>query len=649
MTPIACIQCPRKIVSVSMDASSGRHSVAALLEGRIACICNLEDELAVHSRTLSRWRSPGSLSVVQVDSTHQSVVLYNASFEHDLTERGTRRPCRRATTTGSTASEGAYEGLLEMAPVPYEGNDDDVQNATENNAERGVRGRLYQTKDPELTCFLPIAHTHAPVTLYTSIGSVSDPPRSLALCPTRRSCVAFGCAEGVQLHWLESPKTVQGRNVASRHSPSPSPSRSPTAFANLRPSPASPSSTGSNRDDQSPIPDRQMHRRHLMKWFPLSAPSDYLRFVPGHGHPSSPCYFTGPRCHNCSNPQRLRLVSSVDLPQRLGAPPIGGSSWVGSGDQNSIWTRLTRWARGSMAIHSISTGVSSTHVSSNNMDTYDHYRAQPLSDGVLVLFVDPKDGMLTLGRDGPATFGPPARLERLVKFLPPHFQDRGPLGPEHEDSEVPIMPTHYTPCWDMQWGLRIAVAFRHHFDGASLAEEDVVLYTVPPDVIRAFGVDTKSKQLVMDEPWWGFWPGNDSGSGIRYAHKSYQHDSPVSSRRDEGRDPDWSETVGDCQLQPEPDEDFSGPIGSRSSCTADYVLHATGVQVTKAEGSQVVALDVWNADGERGESLPEIVIFAVLRSKNGLRGVVWSDTRRRRSSRISLTKNGGVLLGGENA
>jgi hypothetical protein len=41
LSPVTSVVCPRRVLSVNMDASSGRHAVAALLEGRMGLVCEL--------------------------------------------------------------------------------------------------------------------------------------------------------------------------------------------------------------------------------------------------------------------------------------------------------------------------------------------------------------------------------------------------------------------------------------------------------------------------------------------------------------------------------------------------------------------------------------------------------------------------------
>ena len=264
-----------------MDASGNFHSVAAMLEGRIACVCDLEDELVESQRFLDRGDCAqgrhDNINVVQVDSAHQSVVLYNASFERDVTRRVPGERIRSAE--GSYLSEERPETscIHRTAGRP-----------TLAMAQDGETSEETVGMDTRSHLRLQIPRAASPLTMYTAIGNAADPPRSLALCPTRHACIAFGCIEGVQLHWLEARNSTEER------------SRSPTLQA--------------RRALQQTFQQRRQSynttnphtRRHLIKWFPLSAPSDCLRFVPNNpGDQDSP-----ERRH------RLRLISSVDVPQQ---------------------------------------------------------------------------------------------------------------------------------------------------------------------------------------------------------------------------------------------------------------------------------------------------------------------------------------------
>lgn len=240
----------------------------------------------------------------------------------------------------------------------------------------------------------------APPMLFKPIGGCENLPLSLALCPTRQSCIAFGYRTGVQLHWLD------GRGRAER-------------------------------------------RRWRKRYFLLITPSEILRFVP----PS-------PYRDADQEEARLKLASSADVPATPPAP-----SSLSSSRNVRAWPQL----KALVYISPISPP--------RNEHFCDHFRAIPLRDGRLTLFVDPKDMTLTLGREGGGHSGS-GRLERLIKL-----NNRG-VGTIGES----------TTTWRMDHGLRVVTSFRQG-DG-----EEIIVFTVPPDIIHALGRDGVSKEKMREEP-----------------------------------------------------------------------------------------------------------------------------------------------------
>ena len=69
---IKSIQCPQRVLAVTMNTSSGSYSLVALLEGRLGLTCNLTErydrrlslvmpKVRVPNWTLSTYRQPGFL------------------------------------------------------------------------------------------------------------------------------------------------------------------------------------------------------------------------------------------------------------------------------------------------------------------------------------------------------------------------------------------------------------------------------------------------------------------------------------------------------------------------------------------------------------------------------------------------------------
>ena len=245
---------------------------------------------------------------------------------------------------------------------------------------------------------------HTPeTTIYEQLGSPDDPPRSVAICPQRK-CVAFGCKMGIELHWVDA------------------------------------------------ISGTDLHR-----WFPLAAPSDHLYFLP--------------QRQGVDSTKKLRLISSARGPAR---PLVGTvASLAVREDAHGLETRpsMTRLFFGSLPFPSATTSIipsiyPATHTGEDGRQGIlrtvdcDHFRAVPMSDGIHILFTDPKSGLLCLGSDAP--LGGPTKLIRKFVFLPPGYVS----------TTTKLLPICYAAAKDLQWGLRIAVVY---------ADGSLVLFNIPSD------------------------------------------------------------------------------------------------------------------------------------------------------------------------
>lgn len=257
LAPVTSVVCPRRVLSLSMDASSGRHTVAALLEGRLGMVCELQHGIR-----------PGNSSPVEVytgSNRHLSQVMAKMSiltgcaseFESGMNS-GTYTPPRLRSN---------FACAYKQDPEPF-----DAIEVYSNTQEIGLQEtddhRTYErniinpTWNLDLcgppTCLTTrvnaVAESHVrsiPVesgtsTFYRQLCSEDDPPRSVSICP-QRHCVAFGCSAGIELHWIDALTGVS-----------------------------------------------------LNRWFPLTTPSDYL-------------YFLSPR-PGFESAKKLRLLSSAAHP-----------------------------------------------------------------------------------------------------------------------------------------------------------------------------------------------------------------------------------------------------------------------------------------------------------------------------------------------
>lgn len=398
--PLTCVVCPRRVLAVSMDSSSKRFAVAALLYGRMGILC-----------TLNIGRdSSGNVRVYETDiiagfagtSLFDTIDVRNG--EDDYVLEGTDTP------TGRNANwiNEEWDLRIESSPRPTLSRRHEAilsQSPMANNSMSTVTGNR---------------------TLYRRLCSDDDPPRSVALCPQRR-CVAFGCASGIELHWVDA---VTGQD--------------------------------------------------LTRWFPLSAPSDYLFFLP-------------PRI-GIDTTRKLRLISSTGHPlQRPALARMFRStpSWL------NIWAGLG---------HDVNQATPIRDELASTLRR-DHYHAKPLSDGFHFLFIDPPTGLLCLGTDAP--MDSPMKLLRKFCFLP----DDIPSLSKHKRSPSHIAKL-YAATYNMTTGPRVVAVYG----------EEVVLYSVPADAFRhstteqtiklagtAADQSTERLSVTNDEvkpavPWFEWWP-----------------------------------------------------------------------------------------------------------------------------------------------
>ncbi|KAF2134228.1 DUF221-domain-containing protein [Dothidotthia symphoricarpi CBS 119687] len=389
LVPVTSVVCPRRVLSMSMDVSSGRNAVATLLEGRMGMVCELRYGCRPGDESLAEVDAESNKHSSQTFTKTPTFASHASEFESGLNSAAHVSSRVRNSTSSVQERESDPFDAIDVHSSHQE-----VSLQGANDCRTYHRNLINQTWNldlhgppTELTSKVNITAgsytNNIPVesgtsTFYRHLCSEDDPPRSVSICPQRR-CVAFGCSAGIELHWIDA---LTGQS--------------------------------------------------LSRWFPLTAPSDYL-------------YFLSPR-PGFESAKKLRLISSAAHPDDR--PAISRRFFFGRPTVSSFW--------GSFGFES----------NSRRSPSCDHYHAIPLSDGHHVLFVDPPTGKLSLGCDAP--LGGPTKLLRKVLFIPP---------------EEKAVPRTYIAAADMSWGARVVVVYG----------DTIMLYSVPPDVCKLSQLEQKAE------------------------------------------------------------------------------------------------------------------------------------------------------------
>ncbi|KAJ9604990.1 hypothetical protein H2200_010379 [Cladophialophora chaetospira] len=175
LVPIVRLATGINVVAVSMDTTSERYSVAALLAGRIGMLWDLNGH-HVQTRYRSNSGEPMNLGM-------HTYIQSSAKFQQ-FRPLGVYMPLRSPEVAGIEDSDPCLgpATVLSAASPP------------EINASE-------QTGQVDRRLGIPI-ETRA-TAIYTDLGSMDDQPRSVAICPNRK-CIAYGCRMGIELHWIDA-------------------------------------------------------------------------------------------------------------------------------------------------------------------------------------------------------------------------------------------------------------------------------------------------------------------------------------------------------------------------------------------------------------------------------------------------------------
>ena len=368
LSAIVRLAANNNVLRASMNTSSGRYAVAALLSNRTGVLWDLNDN---YLPAQSRFHSGEPMTLGMRTEVHGPRV-------QDRTETLTGHlPLRRREITSSLRLESHQLAIRHTG-----GLDHPAPHSLDLDAPRDTLGPFLD--DSQSICATPesedeqtgpstgIAIRTRPSAVIQNLGMPDDAPRSVAICPSRK-CVAFGCRLGIELHWVDAL-------------------------------------TGGD----------------LNRWFPLAAPSDHLYFLPQREGVDS-----GKKLRlisSAAGPSAPSTSRSESLPARFavrakfhdrGRRQSMTRLFFGNLPFPSAAVFPNGWSSDNVPSDEDRQGILRT------VDC-DHYQAVPISDGYHMLYTDPTNGLLCLGSDAP--LGGPTKLVRKAVFVPPTVGDNGWAG-----------------------------------------------------------------------------------------------------------------------------------------------------------------------------------------------------------------------------
>ena len=368
LSAVVRLSAEQNVLDVSMDTSSGRMAVAALLDNRTGVLWDLseEDVSGKSPPNTGELMSLGMLTEVRDPHVGDRAESISGTMP-------VRRPNYDSMPPVVTVdSIAAQLQPMQRRPTPY------LRPASDGQSHSSLFGHddaifeePEEQSDDEETAKGGVPIQTQPAARYYSIGTPEDLPRSIAICPQRKS-VAFGCKHGIELHWVDAL-------------------------------------TGGD----------------LCRWFPLAAPSDHLYFLPQR---------TGIDSSKKLRLISSAAGPSVPPTSRSGSLPSASKIPKRTHDRGRRQS-MTRLFFGSLPFPSSalpSTWTSAGESADDNRQGVlrtvdcDHYHAVPLSDGFHMLYTDPTTGLLCLGSD--ATLGGPTKFIRKAVFMPPTVVDDGRSG-----------------------------------------------------------------------------------------------------------------------------------------------------------------------------------------------------------------------------
>ena len=209
--PITSVICPRRVLEVSMDVSSGRHAIAALLEGRMGLVCELHygrtirgnDPVEVHVDVDGQEKGTASASI-------QTSCVNDYETGMNLQGRSIARMHRPFFQERDPASFDTISVRSNNEHINLHNTNDCrtydqhfINHAWNLILSGPSRNHTAQAHCISRSCLHSVPVETGTTTIYRHLCAEDDPPRSISICPQRR-CVAFGCSAGIELHWIDA-------------------------------------------------------------------------------------------------------------------------------------------------------------------------------------------------------------------------------------------------------------------------------------------------------------------------------------------------------------------------------------------------------------------------------------------------------------
>lgn len=192
VTLVSTVDCPNRVLAVSMDTSCGRFAVAALLEERVGLVCCLED-----LGTGTRWPKNDGHAWDPVSSAlwEYQALRSKSGNPLDLYHHPSSSPTTQPTSPQNISCKGSSSSSSRSRYSTY-------PPSPRRGSGRGDYPSGGEGRESDIRAIKNLPET-GPYSLYHNLCSPNDPPLSVCICAQRR-CVAFGCSAAIELHWVDA-------------------------------------------------------------------------------------------------------------------------------------------------------------------------------------------------------------------------------------------------------------------------------------------------------------------------------------------------------------------------------------------------------------------------------------------------------------